>query len=101
MTVKSIELGDIQSSPIDSLEKFIPSKNSLDILSDVEVHLQARIGTTLISVSELFSLKKGNTLTLEQLVTDPVELMFNNKLIGRGELVAAGEYFGVRITEIE
>jgi flagellar motor switch protein FliN len=101
MTIKSIDLGDMKSKKIETNLGFKPTKDNLSILGDIDVSLEIRIGTTLVSVDELFALKKGDTLKLEQLVNDPVELIFNNKLVGKGELVAAGEYFGVRVTEID
>lgn len=99
MTVKSIDLGEMDVQPMKAAKTFIPTKKNIDILGDVDVTIHARIGSTVISVDELFSLKKGDTLTLDQLVTTPVELIFNDKLIGLGELVASGEYFGIQITE--
>jgi flagellar motor switch protein FliN/FliY len=101
MTIKAIDLGDMVSGEIDTMEDSVPTKDNLSLLNDIDVSLDVRIGTTLVSVNQLFSLKKGDTLKLEQLVNEPVELIFNDKIIGKGELVAAGEYFGVKVTEID
>ncbi len=39
-------------------------------------------------------------MELERLESEPVDILVNDKLIARGEVVVVKEYFGVRITEI-
>jgi flagellar motor switch protein FliN/FliY len=72
----------------------------LDLISELKVRIEARLGETGISVGELFSLRENSIVPLEAAPTDPVELLLDGKLIARGSLVVVGETFGVRITEV-
>ena len=51
-------------------------------------------------LTRLFSLAAGDVVTLDRDVDAPVDIRMHGKLIARGHLVAAGDRFGVRISEI-
>ena len=70
------------------------------LLRDLNVTLQARLGETVMPVAELLALRAGSVLSLETRLNEPVELYLNDALVGRGEIVAVDDRFGVRILEI-
>ena len=70
------------------------------LLKDVQVTLEFRLGEATISAQQLFSLHDGAVIELARAVDDPVDVLLNGKLIARGQLVAAGDQFGVQVTEI-
>ena len=70
------------------------------LLRDLNVTLQARLGDAVMPVAELLALRAGSVLSLETRLNEPVELYLNDALIGRGEIVAVDDRFGVRILEI-
>lgn len=72
----------------------------LDLISELKVRIEARLGDAEISVGELFGLRENSVVPLEAAPTDPVDLLLDGKLIARGALVVVGETFGIRITEI-
>jgi flagellar motor switch protein FliN/FliY len=76
----------------------IPADSSL--LHGVEVTLQARLGQLVLPVSELMDLRNGAILALETRLNEPIDLLLNDTLIARGEIVAVDDCFGVRIVEI-
>jgi flagellar motor switch protein FliN/FliY len=51
-------------------------------------------------VQDLFSLKDGSVVELQRMVDDPVDVLLNGRVVARGQLVASGDQFGVRVTEI-
>lgn len=71
-----------------------------DILKDVQVALQADLGGAELSVQELMELKAGSVVKLDLQLNDLVELKLKGSLIARGEIVAVGDHFGIRIVEI-
>lgn len=71
-----------------------------DLLKDVGVSLEARLGRSEITVADLTALKAGSVLTLDRSLADHVDLYLNGALIARGEIVAVGEAYGVRIVDI-
>jgi flagellar motor switch protein FliN/FliY len=72
----------------------------LELVHDVKVRLTVCVGGAQLSVGELFALKEGATLGLDKVTSDPIDVYLDAKLVARGELMASGDYFAVRITEI-
>jgi flagellar motor switch protein FliN/FliY len=70
------------------------------LLRDLNVTLQARLGDAVMPIAELLALHAGSVLSLETRLNEPVELYLNDALVGRGEIVAVDDRFGVRILEI-
>ena len=70
------------------------------IFRDVEVGIRVRLGETTLKIEDLLSLKSGSLLKLDRALNEPVDLYLNDSLIGRGEIVAVDDCFGVRVTEI-
>jgi len=73
----------------------------LDLVKNVKVGLSVYVGECELSVEELFDLKDGSVISLDREVGAPVDVMYDGKLIARGELVAVDDNFGVKVTEID
>jgi len=71
-----------------------------DLFRGVRVALEARLGEVGMTVEEIMALKSGAVVTLETGLADHVDLYLNGTLVARGEIVAVGDKFGVRIVEI-
>jgi flagellar motor switch protein FliN len=72
----------------------------LDVLMNVPLQLNAVLGTCRLTVAELLNLGSGSVLGLDRAADAPVDVLINEKVIARGEIVAVDENFGVRITEL-
>ncbi|MEI9851957.1 MAG: FliM/FliN family flagellar motor switch protein [Sphingomonas sp.] len=73
---------------------------STRLIEGVNVELVAQLGAARMSVAELTTLGPGAVVTLDAQLNQAVELRLNGVAVARGELVAVGEKFGVRLTEI-
>ncbi len=74
--------------------------SNIDLLLDVELPITVRIGTTDMRLNDIMRLGLGSIIELEKLVDDPVEVLVNDKLVARGEVVVCDSNFAVRITEV-
>jgi flagellar motor switch protein FliN/FliY len=72
----------------------------LDLVEHVNVQMTVILGIAELSLKKLFSITVGEVLTLDKDVDAPVEVRLHNKVIARGHIVAVGDRFGVRISEI-
>src|SRR3990170_4529589 len=72
----------------------------LDLIGHVKVKLTVALGAAELSVAKLFSLSPNDVVTLDRSVDAPVDIRLNDKVIARGTLVAVGDNFGVRVTDI-
>lgn len=73
---------------------------SSKLIENVNVELEAFIGNVRMSVKELTALKPDAVVALDAQLNQTVELRMNGLAVARGELVAVGDKFGVRLTEI-
>ena len=64
----------------------------------MEVTLE--IGRKRMKIGDLLRLGTGQTLELDKAAGEPLEIVVNGRLIGRGEAVVLGDRYGLRITEI-
>jgi len=85
-----------QSGPSGDVSALFDMRAIEDVSVTVEVHL----GCAKLSVKELFALRPGDVVELDAALGQLVELRLNNKPIGRGKLVAAGDNFGIEVTEM-
>lgn len=69
-------------------------------LADVNVTIEAVLGQSAMTVSQLLALRPGDVVDLDTALNGQVELTLNGKVIAKGELVAVDDRFGVRIAEI-
>jgi len=73
---------------------------STRLLGNVPVQLEAFVGGARMTVAELAALAADSVVTLDAPLNQAVELRLNDHAVARGELVAVGDRFGVRISEI-
>lgn len=73
---------------------------NLDMVLDIRLVATARLGRVEMPIHEILSLGPGSIIEVGHLVDEPVELLVNDKLIARGDVVVVDEKFGLRITEI-
>lgn len=85
-----------------TIEKDTPAARTLAarMIDHVEVELEAFVGEARMSVAELGALATDAVVALDAALNRAVELRLNGAAIARGELVAVGDRFGVRLTEI-
>lgn len=73
---------------------------NLDLLMNVSLAVSAELGRCTMRVSDVLKLGKGSIVELGTLAGGPVDLLVNNRLVARGEVVAIDDRFGVRLTEV-
>ena len=77
-----------------------PEDFGLEILLDIPVDLTVELGRTKIPIQDLLRLGPGAPVKLAKLEGEPVDILANDVLIARGEVVVRSEKYGIRITEI-
>ncbi len=77
-----------------------PAGGNIGLLLDVPLKLTVELGRTTKLVKEILALAPGSVVELDKLAGEAVDILVNEKLIAKGEVVVIDENFGVRITEI-
>ncbi len=78
----------------------IDDSRNLDLLMNVSLGVSAELGRCSMRVSEVLKLGKGSIVELDRLAGGPIDVLVNNRLVARGEVVAVEDRFGVRVTEV-
>lgn len=73
---------------------------NLDLLLDIPLGLTVELGRTKKLIRDILDFTTGSIIELDTLAGEPVDILVNNKLIARGEVVVIDESFGVRVTDI-
>ncbi len=72
----------------------------LDFILDIPLQVKVEIGRTRLMIQELLALTKGSVIELNKLVGETFDVIVNDKLVARGEVVVVNDRFGVRLTDI-
>lgn len=73
---------------------------NIDLLMDIELPVVIRIGKTELLLQDILKLTPGAIIELNKTTDDPIDMLVNNKLVARGEVVVVEGNFAFRITEI-
>jgi len=73
---------------------------NLDFVLDIPMMLTVELGRSQILINELLKLGRGSVIELSKLAGEPLDILANQRLIARGEVVVVNEKYGIRITEI-
>lgn len=76
------------------------ASGNINMILDIALNVSVRLGRVEMPLGRVLELGPGSIIEVGHSVDDPVELLVNNKLIARGEVVVVEEKFGLRITEI-
>lgn len=93
--------------PSDVLNDFIEGADAKDdgqsikAMLNVGLDVQIVLGRARMPISQLLSLSRGSVIELDKKIGEPVDVMINDRLVARGDLVKVGENrIGVTLTEI-
>lgn len=72
----------------------------IELLYNVDMAVTVELGRTRMAMKELLGLRPGKIIELDRSARAPVDILVNNTLLARGEVVVVDEELGVRVTEI-
>lgn len=97
MSVDTVELQELEE---ETFEKQPVLKDNIEVIKNVKVRLDVRIGQADMLVKEVFSLTEGSVVKLDRDLDAPIDVVLDGRVVARGTLVVADDNFGVRITDI-
>ena len=75
-----------------------PSK--IEFILDIPLEITAELARTKMVIDEMLKLRQGSIIEFSKLAGETLEILANQKLIARGEVVVLNEKYGIRLTEI-
>jgi flagellar motor switch protein FliN len=76
------------------------SSPAMELLLDLELPVSISFGKTQMPLKDVLKLTTGSIVQLNRTADDPVEILVNQRLIARGEVVVVDGNYGIRIQEL-
>ena len=97
-----VAFGAGQARPPSTKDAPVTAKNASDLeqVFDVPVIVSAVLGNSRMPIGDLLKLSPGAILELDRKVGEAIDILVNNRLVARGEVVLVDERLGVTMTEI-
>ncbi|WZB76126.1 FliM/FliN family flagellar motor switch protein [Achromobacter insuavis] len=107
MTTHHGDIAGAMAQPIDfpdgadsqADQKALAIRN-LNPIHSVKATLSVRVGEVELTVGDLINAKSAQVFPLNRKVDQPVDLLLEGSVVARGELVAVGDSFGIRVIEL-
>ncbi|MDG5815856.1 flagellar motor switch protein FliN [Chitinispirillales bacterium ANBcel5] len=78
----------------------VEGRENIELLLDVELDVSIELGRSSMSIKRILDLAPGAVVELERMAGEPVDLLVNDKVVARGEVVVVDENFGIRIVSL-
>jgi flagellar motor switch protein FliN len=98
-----------QTNPADNTSQtFPPVKGKqgdlqpakLDFILDIPLEITVELGRTKMLIHDLLKLGQGSVIELGKPAGETLEILANNRLIAKGDVVVMNDKYGIRLTEV-
>jgi flagellar motor switch protein FliN len=72
----------------------------LDFILDIPLEITVELGRTKMLIHDLLKLGQGSVIELGKPAGDTLEILANNRLIAKGDVVVMNDKYGIRLTEV-
>jgi len=107
---KEMIIGEAESNPMVGMDSEdtsgatseVPMDNEIatEFLMDIPLRLTVEVGRTTLMIKNLLELETGSIIELKKRIGAPMNVLINDKLVAKGEIVVQNEKFGIKLTEI-
>ena len=74
--------------------------SNLDFILDIPLEISVQLGRTKMMIHDLLKLGQGSVIELSKPAGDTLEILANNRLIAKGDVVVMNDKYGIRLTEV-
>ncbi|WP_341282485.1 flagellar motor switch phosphatase FliY [Paenibacillus sp. FSL H8-0537] len=97
---RNVNVQPVQFANFNNVPYIQGEETNLNLLLDIPLKVTVELGRTQKQIKDILELSQGSVIELDKLAGEPVDILVNNKLIAKGEVVVIDENFGVRVTDI-
>ena len=94
--IEAVEANGIDEQKLSTLQ----DEMDLDVLQNIPVTLSVEVGRTGMQIRDLLKLSEGSVIELDRVAGESIDILVNNTVIARGEVVVVNERYGVRLTQV-
>ncbi|QAY65610.1 flagellar motor switch phosphatase FliY [Paenibacillus protaetiae] len=100
VSTRNVNVQPVQFANFNNASYVQQDATNLNLLLDIPLKVTVELGRTQKQIKDILELSQGSIIELDKLAGEPVDILVNNKLIAKGEVVVIDENFGVRVTDI-
>jgi len=89
-----------QKKPVSPTSQERGKPSSIELLLDVELPVSVSFGRAQLLLKDVIKLTTGSIVELNRAVSEPVDVIVNNCVIARGDVVVVEGNFGIRIRQV-
>ncbi len=78
----------------------IQAERDLDFILDIPLEITVELGRTKMLINDLLKLGQGSIIELSKAAGETLEILANNRLIAKGDVVVVNDKYGIRLTEV-
>lgn len=94
------EAASVQFQPLQG-EDVKPGQIDLEFLLDIPLEVRVEVGRTRMVIRDLLQLGQSSVIELSKSnVETSFDVLVNDKIVARGEIVVVNDRFGIRLTDI-
>ncbi|BBM85027.1 flagellar motor switch protein FliN [Candidatus Uabimicrobium amorphum] len=97
---ENVEVSPINAPNIEIQDNDANNHLGIDFVKNIPVTVTAELGHIYMNIEDVLVLAPGSLIHLQRELDEPIDLLVNDKLIAKGEIVTIENRFGVRITKI-
>jgi flagellar motor switch protein FliN/FliY len=72
----------------------------IDFILDIPLEITVELGRTQMMIHDLLKLGQGSIIELGKAAGETLEILANNRLIAKGDVVVVNDKYGIRLTEV-
>ena len=73
---------------------------NMELLAGLDMNVSVELGRTQMTVAQVLNIGPGSVVMLHRLAREPVDILVNDRVVARGEVVVVEENFGVRVVSV-
>jgi len=73
---------------------------NVNFIKDIPVHISVELGRTKMNIKDILGVGRGSAIVLSNLEGETLDILANNRLIAKGEVLVENDKYGIRIKEI-
>jgi len=100
MMQPDVNVQNVQFQAFNPMINPVTQQENIELIMDVPLEVSVVLGRTRKSIKEILEFSPGTIIELDKLAGEAIDVMVNQKLVAKGEVVVIEESFGIRITEI-
>jgi len=102
MTETTETTTDNTSTPpsVQDFQSSHPGNINPEVLQNISVTLAIEVGRAQIKIKDLMRLTQGSVVELDRIAGDPLDLLVNDTVVARGEIVLVNDRYGIRLTRV-